>query len=283
MNTNNHKIVNDGDWVVCYLDILGYGRLVKDLYEYPSKVSDLRESIKNVINSAIGMFDSFLEEKSDDKLVKASQEMIKSVRFQVLSDSILISKPLHNLPNLVEGSTENENVFANIRMFLQICAYSILLISVKIGYLFRGSIAIGQHYQSSFDERKPENQFIFSKALVIAFELYKTATFPRILVDWSVVQRLEQNTTLNFNYYIRKDYDGLYILDVYKFFSNFANKGRNFFEDIRKVIEYQVEINKHKPEVLQKLYYYAQYHNKCMQDMQLETALKLDINSFFYK
>ncbi len=270
----NKNFINE-NWIVCYLDILGYGKLVKTLFEHSDKVADFCNSIQDIIKESVQKFNGYKGK---------GQNIYNHIRFQILSDSILIMLSLHNLPicddKISSDVSVDENIFRYIFGFLLVVTYSYLNIASKIGYLLRGAIAIGPHYQSELD--KPENQFIFSKALVIVSELEKEAVYPRILIDKSLKILLDKDAKLSLSsdYGISRDFDGLYTLNIFNFLGGTHKKEKEMLRNLHNAVKMQIKNNNDKTKIIRKFYYYSVKYNEYVKDKYPnDIDLILDLNN----
>lgn len=270
------------DWFVCYLDIMGYSELINNLYKYPDKVIVLRNGIRDIIKNTIHFFDVY-KNVNKNNIQMVNKSIIEKVRFQVLSDSILIM-----IPYGININTEDKPIDSSqsivLLVFLHILSMSFFNISSKLGYFLRGSIALGPHYQAPLLEDEPENQFIFSKALVTAVELEKRANYPRILIDNTLLEFIHKQKVNLLDLNIRKDFDNQYMLDVYGILEGAHQNEFKMLENICTVIKKQVALNKNNPQIIQKYYLYSLYHNKCLTKKKYKDVnLFIDIQSVFDK
>src|SRR3989304_6376585 len=280
MNSISNNKENVEDWFVCYLDILGYSELIKNLYQYPEKVVSLRNGIRDVIKNTIQIFDGY-KNVNDKDIHLANRSIIENIRYQVLSDSILIMLPLNINIYVERGPIANSQSIA-LLIFLQIISINFFYISSKLGYFLRGSIALGPHYQTLLMESNPENQFIFSKALVNAVELEKKANYPRILIDNTLLAFIHKQNQNLLDFNIHKDYDGHLMLNVYSFLEGAHLNEFKMLENICDVIKKQVEINNNTPHIIEKYYLYSLYHNRCLTEKKYKDKnLFINIQSFF--
>lgn len=280
MNSLSNKIENVENWYVCYFDILGYSKLVKDLYQNPSKVLLMRDKIKSLISDTIHLLDGY-GNINDNNIHLANKSVIDNIRYQVLSDSIVITLPFDTIIKTDDIILDNKQSIA-LLMFLQIVSMNFLFISSLLGYFLRGAVVLEPHYQVPLREEEPENQFIFSKALVTAVELEKKANYPRILIDESILMFINKNNHNSEDYCIRQDYDNQSILDVYGFLQGSNSKEIVMLQNICTVIKKQVELNIDAPSILQKYYLYSLYHNNRLTEKEYkDKSVYIDIKSVF--
>lgn len=263
---------------VCYLDILGYSKLITDIHKNPEKSIIIRDKIRDTINNTIHLFVGYKNE-SNSIIHSTNRSIIDNTTYQVLSDSILIILPADITTKDVPTDDFQST---SLLIFLQIVSMNFLFISSLLGYFLRGSIVFEPHYQVPLNQNDSNNQFIFSKALVTAVELEKKANYPRILIDETIlkfINKLEHNIV---DYSIRKDFDNQSMLDVYGFLKGTSSNEQKMLKNICTVIKKQVEINMKAPSILQKYYLYSLYHNKCLTEKNYkDKSLFIDIQSIF--
>ena len=88
--------------------------------------------------------------------------------------------------------------------------------AIENGFIIRGGLTLGDIYYPD------KNDGIFlGKAYLRAYELErKIAIYPRIIIDENVISEIRELDAKPFGEgkiddYIKKDYDGLYILDLW--------------------------------------------------------------------
>lgn len=271
------------NYIVCYMDILGYGNLVSKIYDRPEIVKD----IKDVYSHIVGIVDGFITRDIKNEYQKAWKLVAENTKFRIISDSVLVTMELDRLPLLEEGVNANDNVITYIEMYFQLISTFYVYFASKIYYFFRGAVTIGQYYEAELN--KPENIFIVSKALVNASKLEKEkADSLRIIIDESVCD-YSKNTSKNgfigkkmFEDRIFKDIDKLYCLDIYFGLPDDNPKlSRKVIEGIVKAIRFQIKENRNNPKVLRKYYHFIKYHN-----WKMKTRFKYEefiIEDFEYK
>ncbi|OGW81481.1 MAG: hypothetical protein A3G33_07880 [Omnitrophica bacterium RIFCSPLOWO2_12_FULL_44_17] len=239
--------IESSDCLICYLDILGYKKIVNFSQE------GTHRKIFKIMEEILQQF----------RLQKSSQSIdaiLRAIDIQVVSDSILLALDISNPPGDLEPETEKQFVCAYV--FFQVVAWFSLKILHKLNHYVRGGIANGQHFQSSLIDSK--NQFIFSKALVQSVELEKIANFPRILITDTLYKFLVDRQSDLFEELFLRDADGLRYLDLYNVF--FGNSGEPLYpsEDtfLRELlVRIRTPLEENVPKVLQKYYWFQTYHN----------------------
>lgn len=162
--------------IVAYLDILGYSSLIKNDDQTQFEI------IKKVVRE---IFEKIKKrKKSISSIFKITG--LHNITFKMISDTIIFTLVL---PSGIEKNRKKEYIKA---FFESISIFSILFIS-KTGYLFRGGISFGTHYE--YKNEKKNLLLIFSKAYVNAYELEQNAKrkrIPRVLVGKELIDFLKQ-------------------------------------------------------------------------------------------
>jgi len=241
-------VIESKDCIVCYLDILGYKDLLKKKFS---------EETYKILLSCIS---------AKDDVNKCDLEpIINKCRIQVLSDSILFILDLEDLPE-IHPDLNASNEYKCIAVFLQLVSLFSLDLMSELNYFLRGCVTRGEYCQQEFN--KPENQFIFSKALVTAVELERKADTPRILISDHLHRYImtKKGTVSYEPFRIARAEDGLYYLDPY--FKLEGNPRRkSILEGMVKGLKFQMEENKDNVRVLRKYYWFQQYHNSKVKEI----------------
>jgi hypothetical protein len=157
-------MIKTGTFFVAFIDILGFGELVKkyDKGLLPSVLNDLKSALDNAT--------SFL--KIDLSSPSDPLNWKKSLKVHLFSDCLCAAIPINLNYN---------DVFHNFTFFhLYISTYQNLL--MEKGFFARGGVSIGSFYS--------DENMIFSGALVESVELEKTAIYPRILISKSLIDKI---------------------------------------------------------------------------------------------
>lgn len=255
MDKNSIRMQGD-NWLVCYLDILGYTDLVK--YDMPEKVLDrLRQSY--------------------DRFHRLSGEF--NITLQSLSDSFIIAIDL--------GKKEDAPLKEARKVIdhLSIVAWWCTEIITQLGYFLRGGISIGKYFQDDLGDLR--NQFIYSSALNDAHELAEEkADFPRVLIHENVYDRLQRSFPIK-EWKLFKDFDDLICLDIYgASFLSGSDLDYSFF--IMKKLkeecwERQVLKNACDAKVLRKYSLFSDYHNQKVRETNWGSRSAAEIESLILK
>ncbi len=119
------------------------------------------------------------------------------------------------------------------------------------GIFIRGALTKGHHFENE--------HMIFSKGLITAYDFEKSATYPRILIDDSLVKTIIETAGSNF---IMKAPDRLYFIDYLDFLNE---EGMSDPEEILGAHKNQIlnQIREHSDniEILAKYRWLSEYHN----------------------
>ncbi len=117
------------------------------------------------------------------------------------------------------------------------------------GIFIRGGLSQGPHFEN-------ENM-IYSKGLIRAYELERQANYPRILIEDELAESL-RNADHEF---IMKSPDGRYFLDYLDFLYQEGMGQEEFLQFHKESIINQINQNLHNPIVLDKYKWLSEYHN----------------------
>lgn len=269
---NKNIDVNDESYkehIVCFLDILGYGELVKKYENNFDKVLELKRYFENVTN----LQDSFREIPIDFLRL-----MFNKIYLHVLSDSILITMPLRNLKKVDELYSEDENLLYYVLAYLMFVSEVYKIIASSIGCLSRGAIVKGPHFMDKLNNS--DNKFIFSPALIKAFQLEKRVVYPRILIDDSVYSLVKDAVVDKskpiykqlLNNLIFIDHTGVRCLDIFSRLSEEIDKNNPLTKlqalSIELHVTEQMNNNRTNPDIIAKYHYFIQYFNSKLKDEQ---------------
>jgi hypothetical protein len=262
--------------IVGYLDILGYqdlvtlaigpdlmrdGELVKHSDESLVKYRD-EELVKHLeklffltsidkIKDYGKMLLADIVEGGPEK-VERHRDLVKNIRVRNNADSFIFTLPV---PEVGQHNQETcdfiESYFLSMTMF-------IVHFIAQMGYLLRGGISIGNHYES---ERKHQ-LFVFSEAHNRAVKLEsEKAVNPRIVMDKHLQLYFEQVSYPYIDRYFYEAQDGCYCLDFYYAISLSDNRKEEILTLIKNSIRISIERNFGKAKELGKLINFAKFHN----------------------
>lgn len=249
--------------IVCFLDILGYTELVNRQYAKDNNPEEAIPLFKNLLTEVLNYHTSLVSTPADEQIpdyVKIMHQTHKDIKINLLSDSILISLPL---------SDDNKtNHLFQISIMLTYAAHVCLMFAAQTLFFLRGAITIDDHCEEFID---PNNKhlFIFSKALIRAYELEKSeAKYIRVLIDNSVASKFTDNyysdpcfksTKEWYADLAKHDFENKLCLAYCSYFSFYPNQ-KEFVQAVRKALLFQVKINAHNGERLMKYSYFITHH-----------------------
>lgn len=270
--TGNKITVNYEHRIFAFVDILGFADLVEESDRDTSKIVriyKLLERTKSMAQLPIGHKFNYL------------QVDLAKFRSHIFSDSITMSCPYESFD------------YFNV-IIAWVIRYQYFMWAEE-GYFLRGAIVYGRIFD---DESSP---MLFGPAMVTAYRLEtKTAKWPRILVDSSVVKKLPDEKRLRaLKEYLRRDNAGNYYLDYLRdlFALTCYDKGKllknpsdpiallqSHKAAIEKAVEYIRMQNstsrtngKRKKRLLNKYCRLSKYHNSVV-DRLCQVALELQNN-----
>ncbi|MFA6217795.1 MAG: hypothetical protein WDL87_09130 [Candidatus Omnitrophota bacterium] len=227
--------------ILAFIDILGYKELIQDRSA---------EEVYGLIYEALKP--KYQVSKDPDH---PAQKYANEIKVQVLSDSIIMF-------------IDETKVRTIGPIFLHyLCEFCLKFIA-NTGFLLRGGIASGNYFQEQLTS--PKNQFIFSKALIAAYQLEQEASYPRILFSDNLL-----TSGGVFNDYAVRDFDGLRILDIYKDSVHYPQNYREYI--FHQIIQSLGKVKSLDRGVLKKQFYFKQYHNK-----KVEEIIKSGVDNFLF-
>jgi len=136
-------------------------------------------------------------------------------------------------------------------------------------------MSIGQHYDN-YDEYIKNNDkkfFMFSKSLVESYELEsKSSFYPRILVDKKLEDFIQKNSFDNYEQFFFQDFFNETCLKMYSHFIRFKRHSDVVDEllHIKKQIQKSIDEYQGNRKVLEKLYYFSNYHNLECKNLKID-------------
>lgn len=272
--------------IVCYLDILGYKGLVNKYGSDAEKATELMEAFENI--------DSFLKQQLEIK-DEILHRVFEKVQLIILSDSILITIPISRYSNELNGVPKEFDELLAYYYYLFFVRYVYIQVIIKTGHFCRGAIVKGAHFDKKFQDGSG-NRFIFSPALINAYQLQDKAVYPRIIFDDSIYKLITDLYDLIDKEYrkgvsdtIRHrmpfiDHTGIRCFDIFFDLPNreqYMSKGKDLLDwlSIMKTKIYdQLDENRVKPEIIEKYIYLINYFNNKVQLCNLDSNLLIQLN-----
>jgi len=122
----------------------------------------------------------------------------------------------------------------------------------------RGGLTNGLHFES--------DNIIFSKGLVKAYDLEKNATYPRIIIDYTIIESLKYEDKS----FLMRAPDGNYFIDYLDYITTIRihpEDVHTFMMQHKMAIIKQVKANLENNSVLDKYKWLTEYHNLKINDL----------------
>ena len=231
----------DARCYIAFLDILGFKEIVKKrgneyIKDIFGKIVASRENIK-ITNKGL---DTSLDSVIDNTYIR------------ILSDSIIIAIPSRFDISLV---------------FLCECCRIIQSTLLTQNVLLRGGISCGDFYGNE--------EIMFGKGLVTAYELENMAEHPRIIISPEIVheyhERVGTSTPIYITDMIALDYDNYYFINYLMYFFTIGKKDQLIQFIREKICEEKLPIK-----VKNKYTWLQRYFNRCITDEKCHCELNND-------
>lgn len=243
--------------IVGYLDILGYKDLVRRLMGREELVKKLESLFYHrSVGTIEGLSNMVLSDvvKSGYQEEERLLEFVKLTRVRNNADSFIFTLPVPEV-----GFHNQESLESIVAYLLTITTFAISF-TAEMGYLLRGGISIGNHYESE----RERQLFIFSeahnKAVILESEM---ADNPRIIIDEHLLRYFD---CISFPYsglfYKDDDYCCLDIYNIYFDMDRKWNRKESNLTHIKNGIELSMEKHFRSVKELAKMIYFAKYHNR---------------------
>lgn len=261
--------------IVAYLDILGYQDLVRRAMGKEDLVKRIeRLFYRTSIGAVEGLGNMDLSDivKGGAKEEERYRQLVKRTRVRNNADSFIFVLPVPDVGlHSPETSAFIETYFLTITMF-------VIYFIAQIGYLLRGGVSIGNHYESE----RERQLFIFSEAHNRAVTLEsKKADNPRIVMDEHLQLYFEQVSYPFIDRFFYKDEDGCYCLDIYYAITLWGNRMVEMLTHMKDGIDLCIENNFNAAKELGKLINFAKFHNKKVNRAKVNLPhLLLDIEKY---
>lgn len=206
--------------IVLYVDILGFSEMVQQA-DKEAILNNIKEGLRN----SIRFFDAFQETLQ----ALETKVSVNKVNYKLFSDNLYLSIKLEEQEKDFDKSVLLAIIFAR--------SYQESMLHHK--YLVRGAISYGEDYN--------DETIIFSPALIKAYNLEsKTANYPRIIIDHSIIDRMLQNFSLHpkmltlFNNSIMYDWAFTYFVNPIGLICDYNKEGEDFQQ--RKIIDTELRM-----------------------------------------
>ena len=239
---------------VVFMDILKYKSLVYEAEKDKDTALEMIEKIETTINKCI-----------KKTIAEMKEHLFFDLEYVLFSDSLCLFAPVDESEEGERGAKFNghsqkyvDNNFCILWALCRLIA-NIQLESLQYGILYRGAIAVGNHYHSK--------NVTFSKALVDAY-LAETneAVYPRIIILNSPEQDILEWAPLLHSYYdlrVAEDDDYLFVdyLGAVAELHGLLGADCDYIKWHKSVIEANLEENLGNKKLLLKYAWMMNYHH----------------------
>ena len=129
--------------VVGFLDILGYGDLVRGHaknFEIVLKIEDILKTDASLMSKKIPMSEPSYQDYRD--------KIIDLYRTRIVSDSVIFTLQLSKIKSDVRFKDNNENISNYLWTYFKAISMFCPFFIGKTGHVLRGGISIGSHYEN---------------------------------------------------------------------------------------------------------------------------------------
>ena len=245
--------------IVAFIDILGYGNIVKDC----KNEIEVAKSLENLMIKTLQMF----KKVKDVSIANAEAEfyrnkIIEHIKIKYISDTFLFTLQPTTLHD--DKLKHHDNVLMCMWLYFQFISMLCPRIMGKTGLILRGGISIDTHYENEFDG----NLFIFSKAYNNAYNAQKKET-ARIVIDDKLLSYLKETSYLaEYPEFFYEDDDKKLCFDFYCLLRS-DDESKKVISDIKEGILANIHKYKNDSDAISKLKYFVKYHNKKIKELKL--------------
>lgn len=247
--------------VLCYLDVLGYSKVVRRHYADESII----KYIESIFRSSVRHLSGFKETGrfDDPDLEEYTQQVVSALKIRFISDSIIYTLDLAKIPAAKIDADEGPPLKYSVHCLFRLISMFCTTLIGTTGLVISGGITIGPHYERDWEEDGTRCLFVFSKALVDAVDLEKReAKTARIVIDESLRRFLQAKTDRDINKFTFEDPQGKLCLDLYNVFHACSvDKTKKVLSDIKKAITLNVADSFSDSNALNKLRDFINFHN----------------------
>ena len=261
--------------IVAFLDILGYDSLVTRMITDVDFIKRFEELTNGIIKFKEDLINSERPDLSNEDK-RYLEKVASSISIRYIYDNFIFSLPLSDIVLDSSSFDKNATVLNCIETFFSLIAMSATFFIAKMGYVFRGGISVGTHYEAE----REHCLFIFSEAHNKAVDLERQAKDARILLDDNLGSQLEKMGFTQMKKFFYKDDDGRLCFDIYSLLPTLRNP-QDVLSDIKEGVTLNIESNSTDEERLPKLIYFAKYHNRKVGKNGMNfPQLSININDF---
>ena len=244
--------------LVTYVDVLGYKDLSGKIINNAQTVSRLENLFYDLTIGAIEKLKTDGAEAVENKYRDLFLKVLESFSVRVVSDNVVFTGWVSGVhADTLAG--ENRALGYCLETLFTVMSLSFSMIIAKTGYVLRGGISIGTHYESE----RQRYLFVLSEALNRAVRLEKKAKCPRILVDSVSIAYLTKIAYEHTDQFFYKDECGDHYFDWYGGLTSFPDDRRaQILREIRDGVTLNARNNVGNKEALRKLIHFGIYHNR---------------------
>ncbi len=262
--------------ILCYLDVLGYSKLVLRHHTNDALI----KNIETIFQTSVGHLKDMKEQGifDDPRFEEYHQRVINALKIRFMSDSLIYTLDLSKTADTSTHSVEMQPLYYCVHAFFRLISMFCTTLTGKTGLVVRGAMTIGPHYERDWDEDGSRCLFVFSKAFVNAVDLEKKeAKTARIIFDGNLIRYLKDKTNLDIDEFVFTDGGGKSCFDLYNIFHPLsADNARKALREIKKGVTMNMADSYSDPNALEKLHYFAEYHNKWVRKFCADTDLLID-------
>ncbi|MDF2159391.1 hypothetical protein [Algoriphagus sp. CAU 1675] len=230
--------------IVCFLDVLGFGSLLKE-FEEDADLDNEVFSSENLISAKANAFITAF--KSVVQLIPQNY-----CRYYLFSDNICIAADMEEDKNIA-----NEILFVVSNLFQKMAS---------LGYFLRGGIDYGWMLD--------EEDIAVGLPLANAYRIEsQSAIFPRVVISDSFRNLLE-DINADFDFQLKTDRDLIYIDPFYNVIR--AEDRREFFETYRSRISEKLEMYQNEPKIEVKFRWLALSYNNFLDQFIENSGIMLE-------
>lgn len=268
-----------GEAIVGFVDILGYKTLVENHMNNIDVIQWIEKIIKR---SSFGLKEKFklkpFTEAVEQAIEQYTKKIVDVINIRFIADTVMFTLPLSKINFFHPDFKKEETISHCIYLYFNFISTFCTLFIAKTGLFLRGGLAIGPHYESE-DDDLGYNLFIFSKAYLKAYHLEKEADKPRIIIDKQLLEYLDNLVFEYMDMFSYDDEDKKKCFDICAFLQC-DELSKEVLQDIKNSLTLNLKTS-HDKNVLNKLIYFAKYHNKKVKKVGFNSENQLiDISNY---
>lgn len=285
--------------LVAFIDFLGFSSYVE---KNPDSMT-LKCQLERALESGYKHLEKIQEsapEGTDERLVILYPQISRSIKMFMLSDSLIVWLNINeitiwyseaNPPKVDDGNLESFIERHSYFFFLRTISMMTCNLIFSTNLLVRGGIALGDFHISKL--KQVEGDFLFSKALIDAFEIEKRARMPRIILSPELCDKIKCLVPYVSESMLAIDSDGEWILDFYQYLRIWSGNSqmiehilRGAIDDSGKdtfdvVIRKQLNLLRNKERAhWNKWHWFKEYHNKKMREIDVKFVIEGQYGNF---